>query len=210
MDFDKAEQQFRRLEELRSTGRISDQEYRQRLGALRVTDQDGQIWMPQERTGQWYVYYGNQWMPATPPGRAPTAAAIAGAPGAEGISQQKGSGGGVARWIAIWGGVWIVIAIVALVLSKGEIQLLLGIAAAAAFSLILMLPNVLSQWSGVVTDVRTERERVKDNDHWHYETVAYAYVRHDNGKVKRTRAMPGWQVGDRLEKRKGDTAVRKL
>ena len=43
MDFSEAEREFRRLQEMRSTGRISEDEYRGRLSALRVTDQDGQV-----------------------------------------------------------------------------------------------------------------------------------------------------------------------
>jgi len=204
MGFDQAEKQFRRLEEMRSIGQISEADYRERVSALRVTDEQGQVWMPQERTGQWYVYYGNQWMPATPPGRQPTAIQDA----AAGASGQVGSK--IGRWIGVWAVIWIVIAVVVHALAKDEPQALLGVAAGAALSLILMLANLNSQWSGVVTEIRAERVRVNDDDDWHYQTVTNAYVQQANGKVKKLRAMPGWQVGDRLEKRKGDASIRKL
>jgi hypothetical protein len=213
MDFDQAEKRFRRIGELRSTGRIGEQEYRDRVNALRVTDERGQVWMPQERTGQWYVYYGNQWMPATPPGRQPTAippSAVTGASGHAPASQGQG-GGKMGRWIGVWAVVWIIIAVVVYILAaKDEPQALLGVAAAAVLSLVLMLANLNSQWSGEVADIRAERVRVSDDDGWHYQTVTNAYVRQANGKVKKLRAMPGWQVGDRLEKRKGDASIRKL
>jgi len=211
MDFAAAEREFRRLEEMRSAGHITEDEYRGRLSALRVTDQDGQVWMLQERTGQWYVYYGNQWMPATPQGRQATAMppGAVGGPAAHTGPQQRGGGSKIAMWIGVWAAIWIVVAVAVVVLAD-EPEALTGVGVAALISLILVMTNLNSQWSGQVTDLRTERERVSDEDGWHYRDVTYAYIRHDNGKVKRVHAMPGWQVGDRLEKRRGDTAVRKL
>lgn len=212
MDFARAEREFRRLEEMRSTGHISEDEYRGRLSALRVTDQDGQLWMLQERTGQWYVYYGNQWIPATPDGR--QAAAMPpdtrGAAGPAAAPEERGGGGGkIARWIGVWAAIWVAIAVAVMVLAD-EPQALIGVGAAAVLSLILMLANLNSQWSGQVTDIRTVRERVNDEDGWHHRDVTYAYVRLDNGKVKKMQPMPGWQVGDRLVKAKGDSSIRKL
>ena len=208
MDWARAEREFRRLEELRSTGRISEDAYRGRLSGLRVTDLQGQIWMLQERTGRWHVLYGNQWLPATPPeGRAAIPSAPqAATPAAVGDGRHM-----LARWIGVWAAIWIVIAaIIYLVEGRDEPVALVGIGIAALLSLILMLVNLSDQWSGQVVDIRTERERARrDNGGWTDERVTYAYVRRDDGRVKRMRAMPGWEVGDRLVKRRGDSAIRK-
>lgn len=210
MDFDQAEREFRRLEEMRSTGRITEDEYRDRLSTLRVTDGNGETWMLQERTGQWYVYYGNQWIPATPMGRQPTAMPIAAGAGAAGQATVAQGGGKTGRWIGVWAVVWLVIGAAVFMFSDREPAALLGVGVAALISLVLMLANLTSQWSGVITDIRADRVRVSDEDGSHYETVTNAYVRQDSGKVKKLRAMPGWQVGDRLEKRKGDASIRKV
>jgi len=69
MDYNRAEREFRRLEELRQTGFLTEEEYRAQLAALQVTDEWGRLWMLQERTGQWFVYHEGQWVAATPPGR---------------------------------------------------------------------------------------------------------------------------------------------
>jgi len=120
--------------------------------------------------------------------------------------------GKIALWIGIWAVAWAAIA-VGLYLFAGaaeEPQTLLGVGAAALLSLILMLGNLNSRWSGQVVDIRTERKRVDRGDDWGYENITYAYIRRDSGKVKKVRAMPGWEVGDRLLKVRGDSMVRKV
>ncbi len=67
MDFQEAEQRFQQLELQRRTQRIGDAQYRAALNGLRVTDSQGRLWMLQEGTGQWHVYNGVQWVPASPP-----------------------------------------------------------------------------------------------------------------------------------------------
>lgn len=67
MDYERAEREFRRLEELRQTGFLTEEAYRTQLAALRVIDEWGRLWMLQERTGQWFVYHEGQWVAATPP-----------------------------------------------------------------------------------------------------------------------------------------------
>jgi len=70
MDFGLAEQNYLRLEKLRRSGQIAEEEYRAQLGALRVTDAQGRTWMLQEQTGQWHVWDGAAWQPNAPEGRA--------------------------------------------------------------------------------------------------------------------------------------------
>ena len=40
--------------------------------------------------------------------------------------------------------------------------------------------------------------------------MTYAYIREPSGKTRKMRAMPGWRVGDHLQKRKGEMEIRKL
>jgi hypothetical protein len=67
MDFIQAEQHFRALETRRLAGTVDEAAYREELGALRVTDDGGRVWMMQERTGQWYVWDNGTWQAAEPP-----------------------------------------------------------------------------------------------------------------------------------------------
>ena len=155
MNFDQAEREFRRLEEMRSTGRITEDEYRDRLSALRVTDDNGETWMLQERTGQWYVYYGNQWIPATPLGRQPTAMPAA----ASGQATVADGGGKTGRWIGVWAVFWLVVGAAVFIFADDEPGALLGVAVAAVVSLVLVLANLNSQWSGVIADIREAEAR---------------------------------------------------
>ncbi len=62
MTFDEAAQRFRWLEQQFTSGQINMEQYRSGLAECRVTDQYGRLWMPQERTGEWYVYVNGQWV----------------------------------------------------------------------------------------------------------------------------------------------------
>ncbi|MBN2393529.1 MAG: hypothetical protein JXR84_22540, partial [Anaerolineae bacterium] len=67
MDFNEAQQRFQSLEDRRHQRTITPEQYRAELNLLRVTDAWGRLWMPQERTGQWFVYENGQWRAAQPP-----------------------------------------------------------------------------------------------------------------------------------------------
>jgi hypothetical protein len=89
-------------------------------------------------------------------------------------------------------------------------MLLLGVALAALISLVLMLVNLSSSWSGQIVDIRVERVRTTDEDGYtQTKNVRYAYIRRDNGKTKKMKAPRKWQVGDRLEKRRGEGRIRR-
>ncbi len=172
--------------------------------------------MPQERTGQWHVWQQGQWIPATPPGMAappppvpaaPTAAYAQ--PAAAGSRQAGGGGSKVGKYIAIWLVFWVLVAVAVLIFAK-EPAILAGVGLAALISLVLMLSSMSSHWQGQVVDIRLERERVRNGDDWDWEQVTFAYIREPSGKTRKMRAMPGWQVGDRLVKRKGEMDIRKL
>ena len=70
MDFELAEQNYVRLEKLRRSGQISEDEYRTSVQAIRVLDDRNRWWMVQEQTGQWFVWGGGAWYPEARPGGA--------------------------------------------------------------------------------------------------------------------------------------------
>lgn len=43
-----------------------------------------------------------------------------------------------------------------------------------------------------------------------YVDVRYAFIRQDNGKMRRERAMANWQLGDWLKKKQDENWIRKL
>ena len=180
-----------------------------------MTDEQGRLWMLQERTGQWHVYDGTTWVPATPPslvGPPPPPAPSVAPAQAPRAASQRGGCGGIALYLAIWAVAWLVIGAAAF-LWKGhdEPLILAGVGVAALLSLVLMIPALLGQWEGQIVDIRVERVRVEDSDdRWHYEDQAFAYIREASGRTRKLRAMSDWKVGDRLAKRRGDPIIRKL
>jgi hypothetical protein len=243
MDFNEAEQRFRFLEDQRKRGAITLEQYRAELNLLRVTDAQGCLWMPQERTGQWHVYEGGQWRAAqrpaqTPPPPPPPPVDVAPQlrqqplppqprPRPQPRSQpqpqprpqpvqprpraEKGGGcGKTLLYLVLWAVIWFIIAIVVyFIWGREEPATLLGVGLAALISLVLMLATLSSAWSGTVVDMRVEQVRSTDDDGYtEVDDVLFAYVRRANGKIKKMRAMPKWQVGDRLEKRRGEGQIR--
>jgi hypothetical protein len=67
MDFQQATTRFQWLEGQLRAGLLNEQQYRLALNDLRVTDAWGRLWMPQERTGAWFVFQNGQWQAAQPP-----------------------------------------------------------------------------------------------------------------------------------------------
>lgn len=244
MDFYEAEQRFRFLEDQRKRGAITIEQYRAELNLLRVTDAQGRLWMPQERTGQWYVHEGGQWRAAQPPTQTPPPPPpppVTPAPQVRSqpvqpqpqprpqprpqpaqpqprpqpvqAQPQVEKGGGCGKtlfYLVIWAVIWIVIGVVVfLIWGREEPVGMLGVALAAFISLVLMLVTLSQAWSGTVVDMRVEEVRSTDEDGYtQVDNVLFAYVRRDSGKVKKMRAMPQWQVGDRLEKKRGEGHIR--
>jgi hypothetical protein len=212
MNFSEAEQRFQGLGERYAAGTLSLEQYRAEVRKLRVTDTQGRVWMPQEVTGQWYVYQSGQWIAAEPPRPASSPPQPHSHPQSTSQPATKTGGGcgKVLLYLLLWGVIWTVIAVgVYLIWGREEPLVLGGVALAAVFSLILLLANLASHWSGQIVDIRMERKRVNDDEgDWHYETHRYAYVQRDNGKTKKLRAPNHWQVGDRLVKRRGEGQIR--
>ena len=250
MDFVEAGQRFRFLEDQRARGALSDEQYRTELNTLRVTDAQGRLWMPQERTGQWFVHQNGQWMSAQPPMQTPPPPPPppVNAPPGRGVMQpvsaqrsrgqavpaqpvrpqparpqparpqpvppaEKG-GGGCGKfllYLLIWLVCWVIVAIAVFIFAgQEEPMALVGVGAAALLSLVLLLLTLSSSWSGTIVDIRVERVRVSSSDDYdRFENVRFAYVRRSSGRTKKSRAMPDWQVGDRLEKRRGETYAKR-
>ena len=183
--------------------------------------------MPQERTGQWFVHQNGQWVAAQPPTQIPppppppanctastqpatTCAILTAAP--QPAPRNEKAVVGAESFCSIWrSGLcfgWS-LALSSLSLWQEEPMALLGVALQRFFSLVLMLISLSSAWSGTIVDIRVERVRVSggDEDFDRWDNVRFAYVRRSNGRTKKTRAMPDWQVGDHLEKRRGEAQI---
>ena len=232
MDFQEAESRFRWIEGQRAAGRMNEQAYRNELNQLRVVDALGRHWMMQERTGQWHVYDGRQWIPAAPPIQPtpppppvqpayqapvpqpqpyqPAYQPVAPQPAPAQAERSGCSPAKILLYLVLWFVAWVVIAaVVYFFFAKNEPAVLLGVAAAAVLSLVLMLFSLADQWQGQIVEIKTERVRVRrGEDDWGWENQTFAYVRQPNGRTRKMRAMGSWQVGDRLEKRRGETNIR--
>ena len=209
MDFREAEDRFRMLEDQRARGVLSEAQYRAELDQLRVTDARGRLWMLQERTGHWYVFENNQWIAGRPPVEATPSPGTA--PRPPQTEPEKGGGcGKMILYLAIWGVVWVVVAVVVYLLwGREEPMVLAGVGLAALISLVFLLGSLSSAWSGTIVDMRVKTVRSTDEDGYtRSEDVLYAYVQRPNGKMKTVRAHPDWEVGDRLEKRRGEAHTR--
>jgi len=84
---------------------------------------------------------------------------------------------------------------------------------AALISLVFLVKSLSDQWQGQIVDIRTERVTVSESDSdgstdQRTEDQEFAYIREPSGKTRKMRAMKGWQVGDRLEKRRGEGDIR--
>jgi hypothetical protein len=84
-----------------------------------------------------------------------------------------------------------------------------GVGLAALISLIFMVSSLSGSWQGRLMELRTERVYVADDDGGDWEDQVFAYIQEPNRrKVRKMRAMPGWEAGDWLEKRRGETHIR--
>lgn len=225
--FRAAEARFRWLNHQRATGQMDEAAFRQELSQLRVQDAQGRWWMMQEGTGNWFVWQGNQWAPAQPPYAAPppplTAPAPAAAPQApyaayaqqapapQAMPPAPSVGGQMVKFTVLIIVIFALIgAALALFVKDFEPVMLVGVALAAFLSWVLALRSLTDAWEGTIVEMRTIRERSGSDDDADWEDVLYAFVRQPNGKIKKQRAQHGWRVGDYLQKRKGETHIRKL
>ena len=221
--FRAAEARFRWLNHQRATGQMDETAFRQELGQLRVQDAQGQWWMMQEGTGNWFVWQGNQWAPAQPPGAAPAPPASSmppqpqygayaqQAPAAQALPPAPSVGGQMVKFTLVIIVIFALIgAALAIFVKDFEPVMLLGVALAAFISWFLALRSLTDAWEGTIVELRVVRERSGSDEDDDWKDVLYAFIRQPNGKVKKQRAQQDWRVGDYLQKRKGETHIRKL
>lgn len=231
MNYQEAESKFRWIENQRAAGRMNEQTYRDELNQLRVVDAWGRHWMMQERSGQWHMYDGTHWIPAAPPIQSappnpPPIQSVSPAPIPQPQqypspsqpvaplsvkAERRGCfSGKILSYLLIWLVAWIIIAVVVFFLvAKDQPNVLLGVAVGAVLSLVLMLGSLAGQWQGQIVELKVVRVRVQQSeDDWGWEDQTFASIRQPNGRIRRMGAMGGWQVGDRLEKRRGEANIR--
>jgi hypothetical protein len=84
-----------------------------------------------------------------------------------------------------------------------------GLGIAAVVALFYILKSLNSHWSGTVVEIKTKKIYQADDDgHGESYDVDYAYIKLSNGKTKKVKSKPGWKVGDKLEKRRGQADIR--
>ncbi len=112
---------------------------------------------------------------------------------------------------AIWYVVILLAIIIGMLLYTEDIATTLGVA--FIFVLIWIYAAYYNkkikneEWVGTIESIKDETIQ-QDEDN--YQTYTYAHIRLSNGKKKKLNHQPGWQVGDRIEKKKGETAYRKI
>jgi hypothetical protein len=86
-----------------------------------------------------------------------------------------------------------------------------GVGLAALLSLIFMVRSLSESWYGQIVDIRTERVYVPGDEDspGEWEDQEFAYIQQPGRRnARKMRTMGGWQVGDWLEKRRGETHIR--
>ncbi|MGC9360892.1 MAG: hypothetical protein ACP5G7_11080 [Anaerolineae bacterium] len=230
MDFAQAEQRFHWIEAQRASGQLSEAGYRAELDQLRVYDQRGRLWMPQEGTGQWHVYVDGAWQAATPPQTAPpppppqqkaappprpsTARPQASQRKQVPAAPQANTGCAVGKAVQnvfLWAIVFAVIAVVAYLVAGQEVEILYGVALAAGISALIVFFKMMSAYEGRITDIRTVESTSYDEDGYRTTNrTTYAYLLRPDGKTKRVHAHRGWQRGDYVIKRRGYVNPKKV
>jgi hypothetical protein len=70
MDFERAEQRYRKLRTLRDRGELDAQEFRVEVAKLLLRDAEGSFWMIDPEAGTWFRNQGEGWIPDDPHGEA--------------------------------------------------------------------------------------------------------------------------------------------
>jgi len=220
LTFSEAEARFWQLKGMRSAGRLDQAAFESALRDLMVQDPAGCWWMPHQETGQWHVFDGAKWAPAAPPATegartvAPRSVgsdsgAVAGARSAVASPAAENAAGGLGMMAALIVALvfWAAVAVgVAVFVSP---QVVLGVGAAALISIVLMLRTYRDAWEGVIERVEKRRVRVnRGDDDFYWEDQLFSIVRLANGRTKDLRWIKGWEVGDRLVKRRGEVSIR--
>ncbi|NLT74072.1 MAG: hypothetical protein GXX94_07755 [Chloroflexi bacterium] len=227
--FRQAERQFRQYTSEAEAGRLDLESYRAAINSLRVTDEQGHLWMLQEGSGLWHLWLGDRWVAATPydnpppvtpaqsiattPQRAASPARMTVSPEASGNIVDRA--GCLRQMIK-----YALITVIIFGLIGGALFLfvedfppegLLGVGLAALISLLISARQLSTHWEGVIVEIRVERQRVTDDDdNVSYTYVPFAHIREPSGKIRKQRSVTGWEVGDYVRKRQGVTSAENL
>ena len=112
-------------------------------------------------------------------------------------------------FVPIFFGFWVVVFIIAAIVSHMNFFVLFIIVLAAGISSVLLVIQLLQEWEGKVEEIKTIAETKKQGNKYVKENVTYAFVRLKGGKLKKVRSG-GWKVGDKLRKVKGELTIRTL
>lgn len=80
MNFPEVKAEFQRLKTQYDAGTLNEADFKARLQALMIEDEQGRWWVIGYETGQWYVHDGEQWVPGEPPERGQAAPAVVAEP----------------------------------------------------------------------------------------------------------------------------------
>ena len=214
MNYQETEKRFRWLEQQLTAGQISMDHYRAGLNELRVTDSFGRLWMPQERTGTWYVYLDGQWQPASAVknSQQPISAYSPSNTSMRSVgkthSQATKGSGNLGVTLVFWLVAFVIIALVVWFVSK-EAMAVVTAGVVALISLVVILASAAGAWEGQVMDIFAETKRYRDsNGHWQTQIIRYLIIRQPNGSTKKTSNSGNWKVGDYVVKRRGEMSPR--
>lgn len=217
--FRQAEAHYQQLTNALTAGQISPEEFTSRLAEIRVTDAQGRIWMLQQGSGRWFVWQDGQWQAASPypaAPSAPTRAQVAGYPQA--LPPLEGG------WGKLWAGtikalliavvifavIGVLIATFADDFAYGDIPKVM--IAPVLLATVISFFTLSGQWRGRIVEFGTKRVRETDDDDGtvSYRHVAYARLQLENGRTKDVSPSNDWEVGDIIEKRRGEMHTKKV
>lgn len=95
----------------------------------------------------------------------------------------------------------------------GGEDLAIGLLIAGIISYTIMYFTLKSSWEGKIYQIKTEQvaqSGTTEDDHIHYKSVNYAYIKLENGKTKKIQTRPNWRVGDKIKKEKGTISPKKI
>ena len=113
------------------------------------------------------------------------------------------------KYLLWWAAIWVIISIIVLMFSgEAGTETLLGVAVAAIISLIFLVKILTDQWEGEIIEVKKVSVYVSDDDGGRNEEKLVAIVQLPNGKKKKIDAINGYEVGNYIIKKKGETTPR--
>ena len=103
---------------------------------------------------------------------------------------------------------WVIIGIF-IFRSTGDVRTFYVILLFFALTTISMILRYRAQWKGKIIEIKTELVN-SDDDYGGRSRVNYAYIGLEGGKRKKIKSQRNWVVGDKLEKVRGESNVKKI